>query len=135
MTLYVKRPVIIKNIVTENFKRQMIEELGNRIKQLEIRLEQMEFQERRMLADLGRKNNRQVSGLRENLAQERERQQQLKTNLEDRLAELEKLQVGDFYISGMYESPVKIDIGDNILERLSQAEIVVREGIVEQIIE
>ncbi|MBM3242577.1 hypothetical protein FJZ31_40470 [Candidatus Poribacteria bacterium] len=135
MTLYVKRPVLIKNVVTENFKKQMLEELSNAIKQIEIRLEQMEFRGRRMIADIGKKDQRKLSGLQEELKQEREKQGQLKEDLEYKLSEIEKLQVGDVFVSGIYDSPVKIDVGDKIMEKLSQAEIIVEDGIVIQITE
>jgi hypothetical protein len=135
MTLYVKRPVLIKNVVTENFKKQMIEELSNAIKQIEIRLEQMEFRGRRMIADIGKKDQRKLSGLQEELKQEREKQRQLKEELEYKLAEIEKLQVGEVFVSGIYDSPVKIDVGDKIMEKLSQAEIIIEDGIVIHIAE
>jgi len=135
MTLYVKRPVLIKNIVTENFKTQMIEEFSNAIKQIEIRLEQIEFRGKRMIADIGKKDQRKVSGLQKELNQEHERQGQLKEELEHKLAEIEKLQVGELFISGVYDSPVKIEVGDNIMEKLSQAEIIVQDGVVIQIAE
>lgn len=130
MTLYVKRPVVIKNIVTEDFKEQLTEELSNTIKRIEIRLGQMEFQGRRMLKD-----QRKGVGLREELNKESERQRQLKENLESKLMEVEKLQIGEIFVSGVYESPVKIEIGDKIMEKLSQAEIIVEDGAVVQIIE
>ena len=135
MTLYVKRPVLIKNVVTENFKKQMIEELSKAIKQIEIRLEQMEFRGRRMIADIGKKDQRKLSGLQEELKQEREKQRQLKEELEYKLAEIEKLEVGEVFVSGIYDSPVKIDVGDKIMEKLSQAEIIIEDGIVIHIAE
>lgn len=133
--MYVKRPVLIKNVVTENFKNQMIEELSNAIKQIEIRLEQMEFRGKRMIADIGKKDQRRLSGLQEELKQEREKQIQLKEDLEYKLAEIEKLKDGELFVSGIYDSPVKIEVGDKIMEKLSQAEIIVKDGIVIQIAE
>ena len=135
MTLYVKRPVLIKNVVTENFKNQMIEELSNAIRQIDIRLEQTEFRGRRMIADIGKKDPRKLSGLQEELKQESEKQRQLKEELEYKLAEIEKLQVGEVFVSGIYDSPVKIEVGDKIMEKLSQAEIIVKDGVVIQIAE
>jgi hypothetical protein len=135
MTLYIKRPVVIKNVVTENSKKQMIEELNNAIRQIEIRLEQMEFRGRRMIADIGKKDQRRVTGLREELNREREEQRKVKENLEYKLAEIEKLQSGEVFISGVYDSPVKIEVGDKIMEQISQAEIIVKDGVVIQITE
>ena len=135
MTLYIKRPVILKNIVTENFKEKLIGEINNMIKQVETRIEQMEFQGKRMLADLGKKDPKKTSGLRSEINNERAKQGQLREGLESKLAEVERLQIDDVYVSGVYDSPVKIEVGDNVMEKLSQAEITVKDGVVVQIIE
>jgi hypothetical protein len=133
MALYVKRPVVVKNVVTENFKKQMIEDLCNAIKQIEIRLGQIEFRGRRIISDIGKTDQRRVSVLQEELNQEREKQGQLKEELEYKLAEIEKLQIDQVFVSGVYDSPVKIEIGDKIMAKLSQAEIIVKDGVVIQI--
>ncbi len=133
--LYLKRPVIVKNIGTKEFKEQQIEYLNHTLGQIEIRLEQMAFQGRRMIADAEKKSQREAAELRDGLKRERENQEQIKELLERRLGQISNLQEGDVFVSGTYESPVKIEVGDNIMQKLSQAEIIVKDGIVIQIME
>jgi hypothetical protein len=49
------------------------------------------------------------------------------------LAEVEKLQIDQVFISGVYDSPVKIEVGDKIIAKLAQAEIIVKDGVVIEI--
>ncbi len=135
MALIVKRPVILKNIVTEKFKEQVTEELRTAIQQIELRLEQMEFQGRRMIADVKKRDQKRAMGLQDEFRNEKQRQLQLKANLEERLQEVRGLEPGSEFISGTYDAPVKIDVGDDIRAKLSQAEIIVKDGIVVQILE
>jgi len=133
--LYLKRPVIVKNIVTKEFKEQQIEYLSHALEQIEIRLEQITFQGRRMIADAEKKSQKEAAELRDGLKRERENQEQVKELLERRLGQISNLQEDDVFVSGTYESPVKIEMGDNIMQKLSQAEIIVKDGIVIQIID
>ena len=133
--LYLKRPVIVKNIVTKEFKEQQTEYLNYALEQIRVKLEQMNFQGRRLISDAAKKSQKEVAELREELRRERENQEQIKELLERRLAQISNLQEGDIFVSGTYESPVKIEMGDSIIQKLSQAEIMVKDGIVIQIVE
>lgn len=133
MALIVKRPVVLKNIVTELFKEQVSGELRTAIQQIDLRLQQMEFQGRRMIADVGKRDQQRAAGLKDEFQTEKQRQLQLKSNLEERLQEVASLEVGAEFVSGTYDAPVKIEVGDHIQSKLSQAEILVKDGIVVQI--
>jgi uncharacterized coiled-coil protein SlyX len=130
MSLIVKRPVILKNIVTEAFKKQLIEELSAAIKQIDMHLEQMEFQMRRTLSELEKSDPKRARAAREEMLMERQRQEQIKHNLQRKLDEVSNLEIGSEFITGTYDAPVKIEVGDNIRQKLSQAEIIVKDGIV-----
>ena len=51
MAVIVKRPVILKNVVTESFKSQLTKELEHAINQIAQWLEQEEFQSRRLISE------------------------------------------------------------------------------------
>ena len=133
--LYLKRPVIVKNIITREFKEQQTEYLNYALEQIRVKLEQVEFQGRRMIADAEKKSQKETAELRDGLKRERENQEQVKELLERRLTQISSLQEGDVFVSGTYESPVKIEMGDNIIQKLSQAEVIVKDGVVTQIVE
>jgi uncharacterized coiled-coil protein SlyX len=130
MSLIVKRPVILKNIVTDAFKTQVVQELSQAVKQIEMHIDQMEFQHRRTLSDLERSDPKRANVVKEEMLLERQRQEQIRSNLQRKLEEVSALQIGSEYVTGNYDAPVKIEVGDSIREKLVQAEIVVKDGIV-----
>lgn len=135
MAVIVKRPVVLKNIVTPAFKEQLTKELENAIRQLEIWLEQEEFQSRRLIVEAQKRDSRSVNQFREKIKQERGKQEQIKSELEQKLAQVNQLETNSVFVSGTYDAPVKIEVGDDIRAKLAQAEIIVKDGIVVQIIE
>jgi uncharacterized protein with GYD domain len=135
MAVIVKRPVILKNIVTPAFKEQLTKELEYAIRQVETWLQQEEFQSRRLIAEAQKRDPRHVNQFREEIKQEREKQEQVKSNFEQKLEQVKQLENNDIFVSGTYDAPVKIEVGDDIRAKLSQAEIIVKDGVVVRIIE
>ena len=133
MTLFVKRPVILKNIVTKEFKDRLIEELGQALDQIDRWFEQEEFQSRRLISEAEKQGNPDV--VRKELNIERDRQGQIRLDLKRKLDEIIQLDIGSVFTSGTYDAPVKIEVGDNIRSKLAQAEIIVKDGVVVQVIE
>jgi hypothetical protein len=133
MTLFVKRPVILKNIVTKEFKDRLIDELGQALDQIDRWFEQEEFQSRRLISEAEKQGNSAL--VRKELNIERDRQGQIRLDLKRKLDEIIQLDIGSVFISGTYDAPVKIEVGDNIRSKLAQAEIIVKDGVVVQVIE
>ena len=133
MSLFVKRPVILKNIVTSEFKARLTTELKHAIGQINRWFEQEEFQSRRSIAEAERQGI--ADQVRKELNLERERQSQRRLNLQRKLDEVTQLEIDSIFASGTYDAPVKIEVGDDIRAKLSQAEIIVKDGIVVDVIE
>ncbi len=133
MTLFVKRPVILKNIVTEEFKEQLINELTQALNQVDRWFEQEDFRSRRLIAEAERQGT--SDQVRKELNLERDQQGQVRLNLKRKLDEVSQLTIDSVFISGTYDAPVKIEVGDDIQSKLSQAEIIVKDGVVVQVIQ
>ena len=133
MALFVKRPVILKNIVTKEFKDRLLDELGQALDQIDRWFEQEEFQSRRLISEAEKQGNSDV--VRKELNIERDRQGQIRLDLKRKLDEIIQLDIGSVFTSGTYDAPVKIEVGDNIRSKLAQAEIIVKDGVVVQVIE
>ena len=133
MALFVKRPVILKNIVTKEFKDRLVDELGQALDQIDRWFEQEEFQSRRLISEAEKQGNPDV--VRKELNIERDRQGQIRLDLKRKLDEIIQLDIGSVFTSGTYDAPVKIEVGDNIRSKLAQAEIIVKDGVVVQVIE
>jgi len=133
MALFVKRPVILKNIVTKEFKDRLVDELGQALDQIDRWFEQEEFQSRRLISEAEKQGNSDV--VRKELNIERDRQGQIRLDLKRKLDEIIQLDIGSVFTSGTYDAPVKIEVGDNMRSKLAQAEIIVKDGVVVQVIE
>jgi predicted TIM-barrel fold metal-dependent hydrolase len=131
MGMTVVRPVVIKAIVTETFKRQYISELEDTVKRLDAVIVQIDTQIRR--AELERQLTPQIRAVRQQLEVERSRQEAARMELQARLKEAEGLELNAEFSQGTVESLVELSVGDNFFTRLARAEVVIKDGIVIEI--
>src|SRR5947209_15958187 len=131
MGLTVSRPVVIKAIVTESFKRLYIQDLEDAIKRVDAFEQQLDSQIRR--AELERTVTPQSRALRQQLELERARQEATRAELEMRLREAQQLALNSEFAQGTVESVVEAKVGVNLFTKLSRAEIIVKDGIIMEI--
>src|SRR5690606_18861133 len=80
-SISLKRQVAIKAIVTETFKQQDTAEIQQALQQLDLNLQQLEFQGKRAIADMekqtispaGPQAQAQMNALKDSIEQERQR--------------------------------------------------------------
>lgn len=131
MGLTVSRPVAIKAIVTESFKRLYIQDLEDAIKRVEAVEQELVTQIRR--SELERQLTPQSRALRQQLELEHARQEATRAELQMRLRDAQQLELNTEFLQGTVESLVEVSVGDNLFTRLSRAEIVVKDGIIMEI--
>ena len=124
--MFVRVPVAVKAKVTEDLKLKIIGDLQNTIKQMELDLEQFEFQAKKALhqaaSDLS-----VLPALREKIEVERNKRVSAKAEAEAKLKRAEDLAIGAEIGHGTLERTVEITIGTNI-DALMGAEIVTEDG-------
>ena len=124
--MFVRVPVAVKAKVTEDLKLKIIGDLQNTIKQMELDLEQFEFQAKKALhqaaSDLS-----VLPALREQIEVERNKRVSAKAEAEAKLKRAEDLAIGAEIGHGTLERTVEITIGTNI-DALMGAEIVTEYG-------
>ncbi len=133
MALTVKRTIALIAIVTEQFKEEMRAELQEAIEGTQRRMDQMDFQSRRFLADLQRTDLQQAMGARRQIETERRRYEGLKQELQEQLAEIEKLDLGAEYQRGTLEGEVELSVGDDLVKKLTGAAVIVKDGVVMEV--
>jgi len=129
----IRRPVALRVIVTEQFKEQLIAELKEAAEETQRGIDHMDFQARRYLADLQRTNLQQAMQVRQQFEAEKQKQEAMKKEIIDRAAEAEQLELGSEFPRGTLEGQVEVDVGDNLLERLGNAAIVIKDGVIVEI--
>lgn len=131
MGLMISRPVVIKAIVTESFKRLYIQDLEDAIKRVETIEQQIDTQIRR--TELERQITPQARAVRQQLELERARQEGTRAELTMRLREAQQLELNTEFTQGTVESLVEVSVGDNLFNKLGRAEIVIKDGIILEI--
>ncbi|HEV8354289.1 MAG TPA: YlqD family protein [bacterium] len=131
MGITVNRPIVIKAIVTESFKRLYVQDLQDAIKRVESLVEQLDTQIRR--SELERQVTPQARAIRQQLELERSRQDATRAELSMRLREAEQLELNSEFTQGTVEGTVEVGVGDNLFNRIGRTEIIVKDGIILEI--
>ena len=130
-SITLQRPVVIKAIVTEAFKRLYMADLEDAIKRVDAMVQQIDVQARRF--ELERQVNPQTRAIRQQLDIERNRQEATRVDLQARLREAQELELNTEFTQGTIEGMVDVSIGDNLFDKISRTEIIVKDGIVLEI--
>ena len=128
--MQVKRPVTVIAIVTEPFKQQLLTEIEESIKQVDTNIQALDSQARRYLFQLQSADPAQTNAFRRQVDAEKAKQEGVRTELQGRLQEAQQIEIGSEFPRGTLESYVEINVGDNLVERLGRAEIIVKDDLV-----
>jgi len=130
-SITVQRPIVIKTIVTEGFKRLYTADLEDAIKRVDAIVQQIDVQVRRF--ELERQISPQSRAIRQQLDLERARQEATRAELGARLREAQELELNSEFTQGTIEGTVDLSVGDNLFDKISRTEIIVKDGIVLEI--
>ena len=129
-----KRVVMVKAIVTEAFKGNLVKELERAVGNLDNQTSQMETQSKRYMDDLKKKGMVQrAQAIKQQLDDERARQSAAKSDLLLKIEEAKKLVLNTEFVQGPLEGPVDVAVGDNLYKKVGGAEIIVKDGIIQEI--
>ncbi|OGC12874.1 hypothetical protein A3D23_04730, partial [candidate division WOR-1 bacterium RIFCSPHIGHO2_02_FULL_53_26] len=125
-SIELKRIVMVKAIVTEAFKSNLVKELERAVGNVDNQINQMETQSKGYLEDLKKKGLMQkAAAFKHQLDEERARQSAAKADLTMKIEEAKRLQVGSEFVQGPLEGPVDVSVGDNLYKKVGGAEIIV----------
>ena len=125
MTL--KCPVTIKAKVTDELKRKMITEIQDGIKKVDLEIQQVEFQGKRMLTEQAKVDAQGLPALRQQIDMERQKRLDFKNHLLQKLKETEAIENGSEVVQGQLERLVEIKVGDD-MQSIMNAEILLEDG-------
>jgi chromosome segregation ATPase len=138
-SVVLKRQVTVKTLVTDSFRERAKGELANELRLIDTQLQQLEAQYQHSLQQLekvaqqGQNVQKQLQGLDQEAQQKRTQLASLKMQVSSELGNLDKVENGSYVITGILENMVEIRVGDNVYEKLMNAEMVVEDGIVKSI--
>jgi hypothetical protein len=131
--MILKRQILLKAIVTEKLKQDLHESVVEAIKRVEEEQEELERQSRRLMLELQRTDLNRAMAFRQQLDAEKRKRDDLKAALQEQMSEYAGLELGEEITRGTLEGDVEIKVGDNLEQKMGQAEIVVEDDIVKEI--
>lgn len=140
-SLNLRRQAIIKAIVTDTFKQQASAELQGALQQIDMQMQQLEFQGKRAISDLEKKGispagpelTAQLNQLKAQIEQERQNLFSAKNDMMQKLNMIGQLEPGSEFVQGNVDNFVDVKLGDNLYAKLSAPEIIVKDGVVVEI--
>lgn len=132
--LELKRVVMVKAIVTPAFKENLVKELERAVRNLDLETQRIEEQSKQYMQNLKSKGlDKQLVAFRRQLQEERARQAAAKNDLLNKIEQANGLTLNTEFIQGPLEGPVNVAIGDNLYKKVGGAEIIVKDGVIQEI--
>ncbi len=131
--MLLKQSVLVKAIITEDFRTELLGKLRGAIGEIDLSVQQLENQGQRYLLGIDRSNIQQMMAVRQEIEEEKKKQELLKSQLNEKIKEVEGLALGVEYPQGNLEGFVEVNLGDDLTSKIARQEIVIRDGIVIEI--
>jgi hypothetical protein len=131
--MILKRQIVLKAIVTERLKQSLVAEVHEAMQEVDEAQRELDMQSRRVMLELQRTDLNRAMAFRQQLDVEKRKQEDVKKELQERLTEYEALQMDTEFVRGVLEGSVEIQPGDNLVQKLGRAEIIVKDDIVQEI--
>ena len=123
----INRPVAWKAGVTDQLRKELGQELERAISRLDMEIQQLEFQAKRVLPDLERQNLKRAMDMRQQLEDEKQKRRQARERLAEQMQDVANLETGEEIARGTLEGLTDVSVGDD-LTRILYAEIVTKDG-------
>ncbi|MDB9494891.1 YlqD family protein [Spirulina major CS-329] len=138
--LTIKRPVVLKVIVTPRWKEEVTQQLQTQATQLDQQLQDIDMQGQRAIAEVQKQGValtnpqalQQIEAIQTQVNQKKNELQQRKNQLLQQLDQLDKVEMEQEVAQGQIDGTCTVAVGDNLVKKL-QVEVVVRDGIVQEI--
>lgn len=138
--LLLKRLVSLKVIVTPRWKEEMQQQLQAQVGQMDGQLQQLEAQGQRAIAEIQKQSivplppsvTQQIDNIQIQVNQQKSEILGQKNQALQQMQQVQLLELNQEVIQGQMESFFRVQIGDNLVQKMN-VEIVLRDGVVEEI--
>lgn len=126
--MLIKRQVLIKSLVTESLKKDLIEKFNKLIELSEKRLSEIVSEEKKFLLTAPTLEPNYIQAIRSRLKEQKEEEERVKESLVKERDNIKNLKDGDLYTHGYIEGYVDVNEGDDFFKKLEKAEIILKDG-------
>lgn len=138
--LLLKRPVNLKVIVTQRWKEEVQQQLQSQINQQDGQLQQLETQGQNAIAQVTKQGSnpsdpqvqQQLRSIQNQLNQQKGKITEQKNQALQQLQQVQLLEEGQEVSQGQFDSFVRVQVGDNLVQKMN-VEVVVKDGIIQEI--
>ncbi|WP_013324774.1 YlqD family protein [Gloeothece verrucosa] len=139
-SLLLKRPVILKVIVTDKWKEEVQQQLQFQVEQLDTQLQQLEMQGQQMIANIQKQSiippppqvSQQIENIQNQVNQKKAEILERKNQALQQLQQVQVLKLDEEVVQAQLESFFRVEVGDNLVQKMN-VEVVIKDGIVEDI--
>lgn len=122
-------PVNIKAKLTEKLKNRMIERMEEDLRNIDLELQQIDFEEQKAAGQIPQDDFQQMQMMRAHFGQVREERQNVRAQIAGQLETTKKLVLGAEIVQHQTNRIVELKIGDNIRD-IHNLEVLVEDDVV-----
>src|SRR5436305_15024311 len=112
--MILKRQILLKAIVTEKLKEQLIQDVKDAIQRVEESQDELDRQSRRLMLELQRTDLNRAMAFRQQLDVEKRKQEDVTAALQEQPKEHQELQLGERLTRGTLDGEVEAQVGANL---------------------
>ncbi|RXT15089.1 YlqD family protein [Ammoniphilus sp. CFH 90114] len=128
-----KRPVLLKMILTPDLRKNLQEEYNGYIRKFEVELEQLHFQSKKWILEAQKKGPEAQKIVQERLKKEEKARLDKVKQYKEMLHQLSLLPDESEILHSQLDGEVEVSVGDHWDKLIGKCEIIVRDGIVIEI--
>jgi len=132
-SIELKRPVMLKVIMTPEFREQLAREANETIGRLDENLAAIEDEGISQISALEANSPDKAKTMKKQLEKDKEQLFQMRGELAWKIKEVENVEDGAELPFRILEGSVTIKVGDDVLERMSKTEVVIKDWKVMEI--
>lgn len=126
--MLIKRQILVKSLVTETLKKDLIEKFNKLIEISEKRLNEIVSEEKKFLLTAPTLEPNYIQAIKGRLKEQKDEEERVKEGLTRERENVKNLKDGELYIHGYVDSFVDLKEGDDFWQKLEKAEIVLKDG-------
>ncbi|MCP9884274.1 YlqD family protein [Synechococcus sp. ATX 2A4] len=139
-TLTIKRTITVRAVVTPRWKEDAERELSGAVANTDQQLAQLEQEGQQLVDEIRRQSinpldprvQEQVGSVQQQVAAKRNELEEQKRAMLEQQRQVRELEFEQIVDQGQIEGACKIEVGDNLVQKL-QVAVLVRDGVVEAI--
>lgn len=126
----IRVPIPVKMLITNQTKLNMLNEIRQSIHQMKMEMEQLQFQQKKLMADAQKKGKEAVRIVQDRIGMEHQKRKEKLDRLYIQVEQLERLEEGEEILHSTVETEIEIQIGQSWDEVTQSQEIIIKDGII-----